>query len=139
MNDLPDTIKYPDSFNKSKPAGFDGVFDWAWTSGCFGETKITPMDFDGVVERRGHYLVMETKDPGREIPKGQQITLDGLPKAKSFTVVKIWGKKKPQKAEILYPNGETETVIGEEAIRNLVETWYQRADSGEIKRSREDW
>lgn len=139
MTELPDTIKYPDGFNRAKPAGHDGVFDWRWTRGCFGDTKITPMDFDAVVERRGHYLVMETKNPGVPIPSGQEITLQNLPVAKSFTVMKIVGKEEPQSIEIIHPNGTKETVIGIEAAKKAVRDWYQRADAGEIRSSRVPW
>ena len=77
-DDLPDTILYPDKFKKSLGAGFDGVFNWKWTEGCFGDTKIKPMDFDGVVERYGNYLIFETKDIGKPISLGQLITLNNL-------------------------------------------------------------
>jgi len=92
----PDTIRYPNAFDRNQPAGFDGIFNWKWTEGCFGHTTIRPMDFDGVVERYGHYLVFETKDLGVEIPQGQKITLAGLRNPKDFCVMKIWGKDEPE-------------------------------------------
>ena len=75
---LPKTIHSPDIFEKSPPCGFDGVFDWSWTEGCFGETSITPMDFDGVVERKGHFIIFETKKRGVVVPKGQLYTFESL-------------------------------------------------------------
>ncbi len=39
---LPTTIKFPETFNKSLAAGFDGAFDWSLTQGCFADTKIAP-------------------------------------------------------------------------------------------------
>lgn len=57
----PSTIKHHATFERSLPIGFDGVFDWSWTQGHLGQGKITPMDFDGVVERKGNFIVFETK------------------------------------------------------------------------------
>lgn len=88
------------------------------------------MDFDGVVERKGHYLVFETKDIGKEIPRGQQITLDNLKNPKSFTVLKIWGKSKPEKMVVSYPNGKPDKEITDiEEMKNTVKGWYRYADN----------
>jgi hypothetical protein len=38
-------IEYPETFNRSLPAGFDGVFAWDFLRGCFGGPIIMPMDF----------------------------------------------------------------------------------------------
>ncbi len=133
MEELPDTIKYPHAFTTSKPAGYDGLFDWTWTKGCFGNGNITPMDFDGVVERKGHYIVFETKNLGVEISDGQKRCLDGLRYAKSFTVVKIWGKKEPEKIEIIYPNGRKKSYHGVEEVKERVRAWYRAADEEKIR------
>lgn len=135
--DLPNTIKYPETFHNSKPAGYDGVFDWSWTKGCFGNTNITPMDFDGVVERNGHCLIFESKKPGVEIPDGQKWALERLRKAKSFTVMKIWGKEIPERIEMLYKNGKVEVYEGIEAAKERVAAWFKNADS-DISESKED-
>ena len=129
----PDTIKYPDAFNRNQAAGFDGLFNWKWTEGCFGFTKITPMDFDGVVERRKHYLVFETKDPGVEIPQGQLITLEGLMAPRSFCVMKIWGKEEPEYFEASFGLvGEKvyeEKGEGIEKAKIYVERWFGWANN----------
>jgi hypothetical protein len=96
MSDSPATIKYPETFKRSPSAGFDGVFDWSWTQGCFGGGKITPMDFDGVIERNGNFLVMETKAVGKDIPKGQMITLESAYALGCFTLLFIQGKGSPE-------------------------------------------
>ena len=95
---LPNTIKHREAFLKSPAAGFDGVFDWSWTEGCFGEGKITPMDFDGVVERKGNFIVFETKNPGTPIPLGQMYTFESAYKLNCFTIVFIEGKERPESA-----------------------------------------
>jgi len=128
-------MKYnEDSFDANLPAGYDGHFDWDCfkVAGCWGDTNIEPMDFDGVVERRRHYLIFETKDEGKDIPKGQKIALDNLRNAKSFTVSTIWPKSPPfKKMEMIHHNGKTETVVGHESILKRIRDWYFYA-SGDI-------
>ena len=71
-------IKNPNRFQQARPAGFDGVFDWDFLLPAFKGTKIEPMDIDAVVERKGKFLIFETKEPGKEISTGQRITLERL-------------------------------------------------------------
>ncbi len=78
MNDYPQTIKYPGTFKSSLPAGYDGIFDWAFLLSIFEGTKIEPMDIDGLVERHGRILIFETKQPGKDIPIGQVGALETL-------------------------------------------------------------
>jgi hypothetical protein len=85
-------IEYPEAFDRSLPAGFDGVFEWDFLRGCFGPT-IMPMDFDAVVERKGNFLVFETKDAGVPIKDGQRRTLTELIKRPHFTVIILRGKR----------------------------------------------
>jgi len=125
---LPDSILYPETFDKSKPAGFNGIFDWSWTKGCFGNTNIKPMDFDAVVERFRHYLVMESKEEGKEIPQGQLITLNNLYIAKDFHVMKIWGKYEPKEFIIRYPTGKEKIYHGVDSARNFVIWWFEKAN-----------
>jgi len=131
---LPSTIKFPDTFNRSPSAGFDGVFDWSWTQGCFGETKIKPMDFDGVVERNGNFILFETKQPGVPIPQGQRITLVQAHSLGCFTVMVIYGKEKPEKFEMWYPGAKnTHDGHGLEAARERVSSWYAWANKNPRK------
>lgn len=96
------SIKYQDTFDKAKPARFDGLFDWDFLLPAFKGTKIEPMDIDAVVERKGYILVFETKNAGKEIPLGQQLTLE--------TLIKI-GKGRIQLIVIFCrPGGEVESV-----------------------------
>lgn len=125
-----------DNFNDNLPAGYDGKFDWDVfkQSGCFGDTRIEPMDFDGVVERKKHYLIFETKDRGKEIPKGQEITLSNLNVAKSFTVVMLWPKAPPfETMEIRYHTGKAITVNGHDEIIDKIKSWFSWADGGQEK------
>lgn len=130
--DYPDTIHSPEVFNQSLPAGFDGVFNWAWTKGCFGNTIITPMDFDGVVERHGHFIVFETKNVGAVIPRGQMITLTALQSPKTFCVMQVWGKSIPcfWKASFGWINKPVHEAEGQgvESAKDYVARWYRWAD-----------
>ncbi len=89
------------------------------------------MDFDGVVERHGHYIVFETKEVGKEIPQGQLITLEGLRSPKDFCVMKIWGKNEPEHFEASgMSNGKIWMAkgVGTKAARNFVKRWYEWAN-----------
>ena len=126
---LPATIKHQAGFLHSPAAGYDGVFDWSWTQGCFGQGRITPMDFDGVVERKGNFILFETKNLGVPIPAGQMYTLEAAHRLGCFTIVLIHGKTSPESAEFWYPGvGKRETYQGIEAIKSKVSGWYSYAE-----------
>ena len=87
------TIHSPRRFREAPAAGFDGVFDWDFILPAFRPTNIKPMDFDGVVERGGQFLVFETKaHEGCEVPRGQKLTLEAAVRTGFFTVVFLYGK-----------------------------------------------
>lgn len=126
---IPDTIRHPAGFLRSPSAGFDGIFDWKWTQGCFGDTRISPMDIDCVVERHGQFIVFETKGIGLQVPRGQLITLQALHRLGCFTILIVWGKSSPESAQIWYPGRDTKRMVdGAENIRALVSRWYAWAD-----------
>lgn len=135
MSELPDTIKHPRTFIDSPAAGFDGVFNWEWTKGCFGDGKITPMDFDGVVERKGNFIVFETKAAGVPIPKGQLLTLQRAHELGAFTIMLIHGKQQPEAVQIWCPPDFRDGRVMEEfkdvsvsQARGFVSRWYEYAD-----------
>lgn len=127
--DYPKTIKNEKAFQESTPPGFDGIFDWSWVMGCFGDTKIMPMDIDGIVERKGNFLIFETKRNGIPVPKGQMITLNRLVEVGKMTVMIIYGKKLPERFTIIYPNGVKKDYIGLEKAKERVASWFKYADS----------
>ena len=142
-NDLPNTIKHPDNFINSqwsidcpdcgKRIGFDGVFPWGWIINELrivdNDTKITPTDFDCVIERHSHYLVIETKDVGKSIDKGQEIALKNLQHPKSFTVVKLWGKNHPEKMELVKNDGTTYYETDRECMQRWIRRWFRMANN----------
>lgn len=71
-------IIHPNKFYQKLPAGFDGVFDWDFLLPAFAGTNIQPMDIDAIVERRGKFLIFESKEPDKDVPQGQIITLQQL-------------------------------------------------------------
>lgn len=85
-------IKHQRRFESWSPAGYDGLFDWDFLLPALEGTRCQPMDFDCVIERRGRFLVFETKIPGKEVPQGQQITLDAALKTGNFCVMLLEGK-----------------------------------------------
>ena len=99
-------LRHKATFESWLPALFDGEFKWDFLKPCFKGTKIEPMDFDAVVERRGKFLIFETKKPGKSTPLGQQITLTqawNLP----ATVMQISGKT-PEEIDGMAIYSETE-------------------------------
>lgn len=127
---LPTTIKHPAGFAHAPAAGFDGVFDWSWTDGCFGAGKITPMDFDGVVERKGNFLLFETKNLDVPIPKGQLYTLQAAHALGCFTIMLIHGKTSPERTEVWLPASPVrQHLIGKDAARLKVAGWYHWANN----------
>jgi hypothetical protein len=124
---LPETIYNREKFSQNLPLSFDGTFDWTWTQGCFGETKIKPTDIDAIVERKGNFLVFETKTPGIEVPQGQMILLNNLVKTGYFTVMIIWGKMNPEKFIVMFRNWKKE-YYGVEEAKNIVTKWFHWAN-----------
>lgn len=99
-------IQHPDAFNQSKPANYDGLFDWDFLRSAFEPTKIEPTDIDAVVERCGNFLCFETKAPGVEIPMGQAMALERLIKLGrgAIFLIVLFGKTAPtiESMEIWY-------------------------------------
>lgn len=130
-------IKYPDAFAAATPAGFDGVFDWDFLKPAFEPTEIMPMDIDGIVERRGKFLLFETKAPGKAIPQGQRITLKALimlGQGKIHLMV-LYGKTSGEivgMEEWYYQNGNvaiTECDCDSAYVLQRARNWFQYANT----------
>jgi hypothetical protein len=111
----------------------EGIWDWDILKGCFGDTKIEPTDIDGFVERKGKFLVLETKKPGVKINQGQWFTFNALINTGVFTVVIIWGlQNMPEEIQVLYPlpKRPTEKKKGNiDDLRNIVSWWFKYANT----------
>lgn len=109
-----------------------GVWDWGILRGCFGQTRIEPTDIDGLVERRGKFLVIEAKSPDADLRVGQRITLEALRRTGLFTILIVWGEtNEPQQLEMWTSKGVFEPrPINLEELRKVVSEWFRWADNG---------
>jgi hypothetical protein len=140
MENLPATVIYPESFRNSPSAGYDGVYDWShWISAMSVLNRgIQPMDIDAAVEVNGYFMIAETKTEGKDIPRGQERTLDALRQTGLFTEIRRWGKEPPGIcSEFRYAFGHMQkhsnSIIQRE--HDLIEGWARAVD----KRPRHSW
>ncbi len=99
------------------------LWDWACLDGCFGQTRIKPTDVDGLIERRGKFLLIEAKSPGVTIPTGQSIMFDSLLKTGVFTIIVVWGQSNnPERLQIW---GNRPITANLEIFREKVTQWYK--------------
>lgn len=112
---------------KNLQAYIDNLWDWGILDGCFGNTRIQVTDIDGLVERNGHFLMIEAKSPDKIVPKGQQILFDQLVKDARWHVVVVWGK--PGQPEYVQVWGRKK-VRGDLAyFQRVVARWFAYANS----------
>jgi len=102
------------------------LWDWGFLDRCFGETRIRVTDIDGLIERRGHFLLMEAKSPRVTIPKGQAILFDALTRDPKWHVLVIWGETNMPEEAMFWGNKkfEADTV----KIQEVVRRWFSMAN-----------
>lgn len=102
------------------------LWDWGFLDDCF-ENGIRVTDVDGLVERRGNFLVIETKAPGVSVPEGQRILFDQLTRSPRFNVLILWGR--PNAPELMqlwnYTDPEPTNVVD---VKARVARWYRWAN-----------
>lgn len=110
----------------------DAMWNWEPFNACFGGTKIRISDLDGIVERRGEFLVLEGKQCFAHIPTGQQRMFDALVE-KGFTVLILYGAPlmKLGLADIVthmqvWPNPMQEAKLRDAVA--FVREWFDRAN-----------
>lgn len=107
--------------------------DYDFLEGCFGNTKIMPTDVDGIVERRGKFLLIEFKPEKKPISTGQLITLKRLARLPMFTVIVVWHEPCAHHDPAIHtnmqilPSGKKEPVTSND-VRGFVSEWYAAAD-----------
>jgi len=107
------------------------MWDWAIFEGCF-PPRVSPSDIDGVIERNGHFLIIETKSADLDgIPRGQQITYEAFQRTGAVTILIMFGDRNaPSRAVAMLPSGEVRqyptTDLAE--MREVMTRWYQWAD-----------
>lgn len=112
-------------------------WDWSWLNDCF-RGGIRVADVDGIVERRGRFLLLEGKrivsTQPLPLPRGQQLLHDALCATGCFTVLVFWGV--PPRGPVLFHRLQSRHGIGKtsrsskEQVANIVRRWYAWADSG---------
>lgn len=109
------------AFNKFPPDGYDGEFDWDFLQSCWGG-RITPMDFDCVVEKGGEFLVFETKGKNGHIEMGQEITFRAIIKDPKWTLMVVYGKVPETVEEIfIYHNNRLAKHINPATSADLID------------------
>lgn len=104
----------------------ENLWDWGFLDGCFGGTRIRVTDIDGLVERNGHFLLIEAKSPGKEVPTGQRILFDRLVQDKRWHVLIVWGEpNKPQEMQVW---GYGKMKGGEAKLQDVVRRWFDYAE-----------
>ena len=78
---------------RNKKAYAESFWNWQPFNVCFPGTKIRITDLDGMVERNGFFLLLETKGPGVPVPLGQSIMFERLVVDKGFAVMILWGRQ----------------------------------------------
>jgi hypothetical protein len=109
-----------------------GIWDWEILRGCFGDTKICPTDIDGCVERKCKFLYLETKQPGKDVPLGQRITLEQLAK-RGDTVLIVHGEQgNTEHITKMTPFGiQNYEDASNDTLRDMVTQWFRWADGQE--------
>lgn len=102
------------------------LWDWAILDGCFGTSNIHPTDMDGLVERKGKFLLIETKSPNKAVPEGQAIMFNHLLKTGVFTIIVVWGET--DKPEYLLVWGSKRQKTDLQGFRAEVIKWYNEID-----------
>lgn len=110
----------------------EGIWDWGILKGCFGDTRIEPTDVDGLVERNGHFLLLEAKAPGVPVKQGQWWTFNALRNTGYFTIIVVWGQTNaPEAMQVLYPpplaaGPKKQADLND--LRNVVSWWFARVN-----------
>jgi hypothetical protein len=117
------TIRNPDAYR-------DGAWDWGFLDECFAPSRVRVSDLDGIVERRGHFLVVETKPRNELMTKGQSLLLDAFARMTNFTVLVIYGEPNHPTAMRHWPNPERPADAA--AVQSFVRQWWQYANGLEL-------
>lgn len=113
------------------------LWNWDCLDGCFGDTLIKVGDIDGIVERNGHFLLIEAKGNDKQIGKGQRILLDHLVDIGCFSTLVVWGKpQEPTAIELTTEFGKRRMYRPADIriMREIVSSWFRFAEAGSAGR-----
>jgi len=108
-------------------------WDWTLLNNCFGDTKIRVTDIDGLVERHGCFLLIETKLPGNEVPQGQRILLDAWVAMPKCNAVVVWGRNSMPEEYQIWGYDDQPIPTNTEGFQRLIRRWYDRANKNLIE------
>lgn len=122
----------------------NSFWDWSFLNDCFGDTKIRVSDLDGVIERKGNILILETKEPNVSIPYGQQLLFEAIQK-NGHTVIVAWGSVNNHhpvvtKMMIYHPYNKHSSKVDATILdlHNKVANWYRFADENPFRNQNGD-
>jgi hypothetical protein len=109
------------------------LWNWDILNGCFGDTHIKPSDIDGMVERNGHFLYLETKATNAILRRGQTIAIENRIRDGVSTVIVVWGDTNaPVRMKAFYPvqYKRPATVVDCDlaVLRLECQSWYLQAE-----------
>jgi hypothetical protein len=110
-----------------------GLRDYTWINTRLPGT-VGLMDIDGVLERKGHILMLETKPLHyKGLPLGQRLTLKAFVRLGVHVWV-CWSDGDQALVGRMDERGETPFVedVGVEGLVERIEQWYDDADKGRL-------
>jgi len=102
-------------------------WDWTFLNSCFWPTAIRVTDIDGFVERNDRFLFIETKQPGVDIPDGQQRVFDALIRRGDAYMI-IWGEQGKPPYRVFFKSPSTvsnDRNASEDDIQRIVKFWFK--------------
>jgi hypothetical protein len=109
---------------RSRETVAERLWDWEFLNGAL-PGKIRPMDIDGIVEKNGHFLVLEGKPVGQNIPYGQRLTLERLAAQDETSVLILYGEPgDPEKMKLMGYHDEPVSTT-KKRVRELVGRWVE--------------
>lgn len=104
-----------------------GLRDYRWVSDAL-PGRVAPMDLDCVLERKGHFLVMEFKPKGAPLPMGQRLTLKALVRL-GMDVWVVWEDGERAEVGAMDRNGNVPFVedMRQNRLRRRVADWFKDA------------
>lgn len=119
----PDAMRIPAQLRQQGLVRFDFLGD------CL-PGNAAPSDIDQVIERNGHFLVIECKRPNQSIGRGQQILFEQLLNLGRGRVrVLVVVGTPPHEIESYAWWGQPPTSADVHEIRALVRRWYEWANT----------
>jgi len=109
----------------------DRAPDWSPLNACFGNSGIRPSDLDGMIERNGYFLFLESKPlDGVMFPKtGQRLALMRLDRMPGALVVVLRGWPGPEMKIFTFRQAEQMTMTLPQ-VQCYVRGWFTWASLG---------